>query len=55
MLYRQDIHGKLPVFRVNITIYSFNQLDLAEYKSKDQLKNKLLLAITEGKEGFGFA
>jgi len=33
----------------------FNQLDLPEYATKEQLIEKLLLAITEGKEGFGFA
>ncbi|EPR57742.1 HECT-domain (ubiquitin-transferase) domain-containing protein [Toxoplasma gondii TgCatPRC2] len=32
----------------------FNQLDLPGYSSKQLLKKKLLLAITEGKEGFGF-
>jgi hypothetical protein len=29
-------------------------LDLPEYSSKELLKEKLLLAISEGKEGFGF-
>eukprot|EP01054_Gregarina_sp_Poly1_P003458 Gregarina_sp_Poly_1__3457@NODE_1_length_32023_cov_193_025347_g0_i0_p1_GENE_NODE_1_length_32023_cov_193_025347_g0_i0NODE_1_length_32023_cov_193_025347_g0_i0_p1_ORF_typecomplete_len5828_score1014_55HECT/PF00632_25/2_6e107DUF913/PF06025_12/3_4e26DUF908/PF06012_12/5_3e26UBA/PF00627_31/1_9e06UBA/PF00627_31/1_3e04UBM/PF14377_6/1_4e04UBM/PF14377_6/0_86UBM/PF14377_6/21UBM/PF14377_6/1_5e05UBM/PF14377_6/3e02UBM/PF14377_6/4_6e03DUF3525/PF12039_8/0_24_NODE_1_length_32023_cov_193_025347_g0_i08217565 len=33
----------------------FNQLDLPDYETRDQMKQKLLLAITEGKEGFGFA
>lgn len=33
----------------------FNQLDLPEYSSKDRLKERLLMAIHEGKEGFGFA
>ncbi|XP_073006653.1 E3 ubiquitin-protein ligase UPL2-like [Typha latifolia] len=32
----------------------FNQLDLPEYTSKDQLQERLLLAIHEGSEGFGF-
>eukprot|EP01069_Polyplicarium_translucidae_P011896 Polyplicarium_translucidae@DN4536_c0_g1_i1.p1 len=32
----------------------FNQLELPEYQSKKQLKEKLLKAVTEGKEGFGF-
>ena len=31
----------------------FNQLDLPNYKSKEILIEKLTLAITEGKEGFG--
>ncbi|XP_010552364.1 PREDICTED: E3 ubiquitin-protein ligase UPL1-like isoform X2 [Tarenaya hassleriana] len=33
----------------------FNQLDLAEYSSKEQLQERLLLAIHEASEGFGFA
>jgi len=33
----------------------FNQLDLLEYESKDQLRSRLLQAIREGSEGFGFA
>ncbi|CDJ49815.1 hypothetical protein EBH_0028800 [Eimeria brunetti] len=33
----------------------FNQLDLPAYSSKAVLREKLLLAITEGREGFGFA
>ncbi|KAG0456444.1 hypothetical protein HPP92_024232 [Vanilla planifolia] len=32
----------------------FNQLDLPEYPSKEQLHERLLLAIHEGSEGFGF-
>ncbi|KAF3795858.1 E3 ubiquitin-protein ligase [Nymphaea thermarum] len=32
----------------------FNQLDLPEYPSKQQLQQRLLLAIHEGSEGFGF-
>lgn len=35
--------------------YSFNQLDLPEYASKEILAEKLSYAILEGKEGFGFA
>ena len=33
---------------------SFNQLDLPEYTSKEQLQERLLLAIHEASEGFGF-
>lgn len=33
----------------------FNQLDLPVYTSKEELREKLLLAIKEGSEGFGFA
>uniref|UniRef100_A0A1D1YWP9 HECT-type E3 ubiquitin transferase n=1 Tax=Anthurium amnicola TaxID=1678845 RepID=A0A1D1YWP9_9ARAE len=32
----------------------FNQLDLPEYSSKEQLQERLLLAIHEANEGFGF-
>jgi len=35
-------------------IYSFNQLDLPDYPTKEMLTEKLLYAINEGKE-FGFA
>ena len=33
----------------------FNQLDLPEYESEEIMKEKLLIAIREGSEGFGFA
>ncbi|ODV58307.1 E3 ubiquitin-protein ligase TOM1 ASCRUDRAFT_78003 [Ascoidea rubescens DSM 1968] len=33
----------------------FNQLDLPQYESYENLRTALLLAITEGHEGFGFA
>jgi E3 ubiquitin-protein ligase HUWE1 len=33
----------------------FNQLDLPEYTSEDQLREKLLLAMREGAIGFGLA
>lgn len=33
----------------------FNQIDLPEYSSYEALRNALLKAITEGREGFGFA
>jgi hypothetical protein len=35
-------------------LFSFNQLDLPEYTSKEQLQDRLLLAIHEASEGFGF-
>ena len=34
--------------------FSINQLDLPEYQTKVILKKKLILAINEGKEGYGF-
>ena len=33
----------------------FNQLDLPDYATEDELREKLLIAIREGSEGFGFA
>ncbi|KDD73730.1 HECT-domain ubiquitin-transferase, partial [Helicosporidium sp. ATCC 50920] len=33
----------------------FNQLDLVEYESKEQLQERLMIAIREGSQGFGFA
>ena len=33
----------------------FNQLDLPAYRSAEELKSKLLLAVNEANEGFGFA
>ncbi|KAK9477676.1 hypothetical protein V1514DRAFT_320803 [Lipomyces japonicus] len=33
----------------------FNQLDMPEYDSYDALRTALMTAITEGREGFGFA
>ena len=33
----------------------FNQLDLLEYDSKEQLHQRIMTAIHEGSEGFGFA
>ena len=33
----------------------FNQLDLPEYTSEEQVKERLLYAINEGSEGFGFS
>ena len=33
----------------------FNQLDLPAYTSEDMLREKLMIAIKEGSEGFGFA
>jgi E3 ubiquitin-protein ligase HUWE1 len=32
----------------------FNQLDLIEYESKERLRDRLMLALHEGSEGFGF-
>jgi E3 ubiquitin-protein ligase HUWE1 len=42
--------GNLPVAHT-----CFNQLDLPEYLSEQIMREKLLLAIKEGSEGFGIA
>lgn len=33
----------------------FNQLDLPNYSSKESMRQKLVVAITEGSEGFAMA
>jgi len=42
-------------FRLPTAHTCFNQLDLPEYGSYEELRAKLLTAIKEGSEGFGFA
>lgn len=44
-----------PPTRIPQAHTCFNQLDLNEYETKEQLRERLLLAIREGSEGFGFA
>jgi E3 ubiquitin-protein ligase HUWE1 len=43
-------HHQLPTAHT-----CFNQLDLPQYPSEEVLKEKLLIAVKEGSEGFGFA
>lgn len=45
---------KLTSSLFRLSCCSFNQLDLPEYTSKEQLQERLLLAIHEANEGFGF-
>ena len=47
-----NIHREFQEERLPRAHTCFNQLDLPNYKSKDILIEKLMLAITEGKEGF---
>lgn len=42
-------HNNLPEFTLS------SQLDLPQYTTREQLRDKLLTAINEGAEGFGFA
>lgn len=43
-----------PVDRLPSAHTCFNQLDLTEYESKEQLRERLLFAMHEGSVGFGF-
>lgn len=47
------VHGEATMLPTAHTC--FNQLDLPAYKSQEVLREKLLMAIREGSEGFGFA
>ena len=51
---RFTIHKAFDQKKLPTSHTCFNQLDLPDYPSKEILKDKLLLAINEGKEGFGF-
>ena len=52
---RFQIHRAFgPVDRLPSAHTCFNQLDLPEYESADQLRERLLLAIREGATGFAF-
>ena len=42
------------IIKTEFSSCSFNQLDLPEYPSKQHLEERLLLAIHEASEGFGF-
>lgn len=48
-----NIHKYYDVKHLPRSHTCFNQLDLPPYESKEILIEKLTLAITEGKEGFG--
>ena len=41
--------------KIALTQNSFRQLELPRYESKDKFYEKLILAISEGKEGFYIA
>ena len=52
---RFQIHRSYgPPDRLPAAHTCFNQLDLVEYESKEQLSDRLFMAIREGHEGFGF-
>ena len=43
------------IFLTSCLFSSFNKIDIPLYRSYEELSKKLLIAITEGAEGFGFA
>lgn len=51
---RFSIHRAYGSDRLPTAHTCFNQLDLPEYKDEDTLREKLLQAVTEAHEGFGF-
>jgi hypothetical protein len=52
----KDLDPSTKVSKIVLMVIgcSFNQLDLPEYSLKEQLQDRLLLAIHEASEGFGF-
>ena len=54
-LKRFNIHRAYGENKLPSAHTCFNQLDLPEYPSEDIMKEKLLISIKEGSEGFGFA
>ena len=44
----------LHVVYVDYVFNSFNQLDLPEYETSEQMREKLQLVLSEGTEGFAF-
>lgn len=50
-----NIHRAYGVTLLPTAHTCFNQLDLPEYPSEEILREKLLTAVKEGSEGFGFA
>jgi E3 ubiquitin-protein ligase HUWE1 len=53
-LQKFNIHKAHDKDRLPSAHTCFNQLDLPDYPSEEILRQKLLLAIHEGSEGFGF-
>lgn len=49
-----QIHKCFDIDKLPSSHTCFNQLDLPCYVSKDTLRSKMMFAIREGKEGFGF-
>ena len=54
-LRRFNIHKAFDAKLLPSAHTCFNQLDLPEYASEEDMKEKLLISIKEGSEGFGFA
>jgi E3 ubiquitin-protein ligase HUWE1 len=51
---RFQIYKVYEVTRLPTAHTCFNQLDLPEYSSMEELKKQLVTAINYGAEGFGF-
>jgi E3 ubiquitin-protein ligase HUWE1 len=54
-LKRFNIHKAYGTHLLPAAHTCFNQLDLPDYPSEEVLKDKLLIALRHGSEGFGFA
>lgn len=52
---RFNIHKAFDTSKLPTSHTCMNQLDLPNYETKEELKDKLMKAILYGKEGFGFA
>lgn len=52
---RFSVHRAFNVSQLPTAHTCFNQLDLPDYGSEELLREKLLVAIREGSEGFGFS
>ena len=50
-----NIHKSFGIHLLPTAHTCFNQLDLPEYPSEEIMRERLLVAIKEGSEGFGFA
>ena len=54
MISKDSLVVTLGKIKIIICFYSFNQIDIPEYPSKEIMHERLLVAIKETK-GFGFA
>ena len=52
---RFNVHKAFDIRQLPTAHTCFNQLDLPEYPTEEIMRDKILLAIRECSEGFGFA